>query len=170
VLLLTKASKFALYALVEMALATDERVSAKSIAERFGISTNHVAKVLQALAQAGLVDGTRGAGGGYAMSRSPTDVSMADVIDAIEGPVAVDACSDCPVQASPDRCETNVATCNVHALLTEVRSHARFTFESVTIQTLAQQKVRPSGNATRSTSLQGRGGAGVFDLEGETRK
>ncbi|MCB9652492.1 MAG: Rrf2 family transcriptional regulator, partial [Deltaproteobacteria bacterium] len=56
---LTKASKIGLYALVEMALNPEERLSASAISDRFAQSENHVAKVLQQLQRAGLVTSTR---------------------------------------------------------------------------------------------------------------
>ena len=62
---LTKASRYGLYALVQMARAPGSRVKVGDVAASFEISENHVAKVLQQLARAGLVTSARGASGGY---------------------------------------------------------------------------------------------------------
>jgi Rrf2 family protein len=134
---LTKASKIGLYALVEMALLPEERLSAAVIADRFRQSENHVAKVLQQLQRAGLVSSTRGAGGGYELARPAARISVADVVRCLEGPLGNDACADCPLRG--DACvEGQVATCRVHGLLKEISSHIYYTLESVTIATLAR--------------------------------
>ena len=136
---LTKASKIGLYALVEMALRPDERVSASALADRFTLSENHVAKVLQQLQRAGLVASTRGVGGGYELARPASRVTVADVVRCLEGPLAGDACVDCPFRAVDAKCQDGqVAACRVHGLLRELSSHIYYTLESVTIATLAR--------------------------------
>lgn len=138
-MILTKASKLALYALTEMALHPGEFVSASAIAERFDVSENHIAKVLQQLLRSGLVESVRGAGGGYQLARAATAITMADVVRSIEGPLSDDGCADCPFRAELEACSVR-ATCNVHGLLSELTSHVYYTLESVTIATLARTK------------------------------
>ena len=60
---------------------------------RTGIAAPTVSKILKLLAKAELVTSTRGAQGGYQLSRSPGDISAADIIDALEGPVRITECS-----------------------------------------------------------------------------
>lgn len=67
--------------------------SAADVAAATGIALPTVSKLLKSLAKAGLVISTRGANGGYELSRSPTTISAADVIDALEGPVSITECS-----------------------------------------------------------------------------
>ncbi|MBX6370252.1 MAG: Rrf2 family transcriptional regulator, partial [Rhodospirillales bacterium] len=62
---LQKATRFGLYAVLELALDPTRQLSAAEIAAKYGISSNHLAKVLRDLGRAGLVDSVRGAGGGY---------------------------------------------------------------------------------------------------------
>ena len=71
--------------------------SAADVAEATGIAPPTVSKLLKLLARAGLVTSTRGASGGYRLSRAPQDITAADVIDALEGPVSITECSsgDC---------------------------------------------------------------------------
>ncbi len=66
--------------------------SAADVAEATGIAPPTVSKLLKLLARAGLVTSTRGANGGYRLSRAPQEISAADVIDALEGPVSITEC------------------------------------------------------------------------------
>ncbi len=74
--------------------------SAADVSAATGIAVPTVSKLLKSLARAGLVTSTRGAHGGYKLSRAPTDISAADVIDALEGPVSITECS-----ASDSNCD-----------------------------------------------------------------
>jgi Rrf2 family protein len=139
-MILTKASKLGLYALTEMALRPGELVSASAIATRFGVSENHIGKVLQQLARGELVTSTRGVGGGYQLTRAASEITMADVVRCIEGPMPTDGCADCPFRELKDACGADVASCNVHTLLDELNSQVHYTLESVTIATLARSK------------------------------
>jgi len=65
---------------------------ARAIAERLGASAAHLAKVLSALERAGLVTGARGPTGGYQLARAASRVSLKDIYEAVEGPMAVRAC------------------------------------------------------------------------------
>lgn len=137
---LSKASKFGLYALVEMAQRPGERISAVSVAQRLGLSDHHVSKVLQQLARGGFVTSVRGAGGGYTLARPATEVTMAAVVRCIEGEISDGPCADCPFRDQQDRCGEDAAACSVHRLLNELNQHIYYTLESVTIQTLARSK------------------------------
>jgi Rrf2 family protein len=141
--ILTKASQLALYAMTEMALRPDELVNAGAIATRFGVSENHIAKVLQQLTRAELVQSVRGASGGYRLARPAQAITMADVVRCIEGPLTADVCAECPLGAGDD-CSDH-ATCAVHNLLRELTSHVYYTLESVTIAALAR---KPAARAT----------------------
>lgn len=68
-------------------------VSATEIAERTGLGLPTVQKLLKMLSRSGLVEGTRGVRGGYRLTRAPDEISAADVIDALEGPVSITECS-----------------------------------------------------------------------------
>lgn len=139
-MLLTKASKLGLYALTEMAHHPDSVVSAASIAEKFAVSENHIAKVLQQLARSVLVSSVRGVGGGYRLARAASEITMADVVRSIEGPLRPDHCGDCPFKRSDAECAAEASTCSVHGLLSELESHVYYTLESVTLATLARAR------------------------------
>src|SRR4026208_2099359 len=92
---LSKKADYALIAMKHLALSRDRAVSvsAREIAEQYDIPIELMAKVLQRLVRTGLLVSTQGTRGGYALSRPAASVSVAEVIQAIDGPFTVTACS-----------------------------------------------------------------------------
>ena len=98
---LSKLTDYAVVVLVR--LADTERVqTSPGIAATTGIPEPTVAKVLKTLAASGLVASQRGARGGYRLLRMLCEIPVADVIAAIDGPIALTACVD----GSPTGCES----------------------------------------------------------------
>ena len=81
---LQQATRCALYAVFELARHPERQISAADIADKYGLSVNHLAKVLRALTRAGLIDGTRGAGGGYRFLGNAKRITLFDVIEIFE--------------------------------------------------------------------------------------
>ena len=80
---------YAVRAVVELAAATDEKpVKAERIATAQGIPLNFLENILGELRHAGIVRSHRGAEGGFRLARSPSEVTVADIIRAVEGPLA----------------------------------------------------------------------------------
>lgn len=77
-----------------LAQQPDRLQSATEIAAELGLTLPTVSKVLKALVQHGLVVSLRGAKGGYSLAAPPKDISVAQIIAAIEGPIALTECSD----------------------------------------------------------------------------
>ena len=75
-------------------------LSATDVSARCGLSQPSTAKILKMLAGAGLVEATRGKNGGYLLATSPEEISVAAIIEALEGPIALTAC----VETSTDPC------------------------------------------------------------------
>lgn len=91
---LSKKADYALMAMRHLAGADkDASVSAREIAEHYGIPAELLAKVLQRLVRARLLVSVQGTRGGYRLAGDPQRLTVADVIQAIDGPVAVTACS-----------------------------------------------------------------------------
>src|SRR5213593_3077831 len=91
---LSKKADYALIAMKHLALRTDRgSSSAREIAGLYDIPIELLAKVLQRLVRRGLLASQQGTRGGYQLACSPAQISVADVIQAIDGPVAVTACS-----------------------------------------------------------------------------
>src|SRR4029078_2532312 len=91
---LSKKADYALIAMKHLALRGDRgSSSAREIAALYDIPLELMAKVLQRLVRRGLLASQQGTRGGYQLARVPTLISVADVIQAIEGPVAGTACT-----------------------------------------------------------------------------
>lgn len=135
---LQKATQFALYAVLELALEPERQLSAAEIAEKYGISNNHLAKVLRDLGRAGLVDSTRGVGGGYRFSGNPKRTTLLDVIELFE---------DIGAQGNEagDRGARTEVGRGLHPVLNEIEQIARATLDSITIETLVNQIRRKAG-------------------------
>jgi len=89
---ISKLTDYAILVMTSMAKATDVVFSAQQLAENNHIEAPTASKVLKLLAQAGLVESFRGAHGGYRLARLPTEISVADVIRAIEGKIGITEC------------------------------------------------------------------------------
>jgi Rrf2 family protein len=91
-------SSMADYAVVIMTAAARHcghaRVSAQQLADETGLPTPTVQKLVSKLSAAGLLRGMRGAGGGLTLARPAAAISLADMIEAVEGPIAMAACSE----------------------------------------------------------------------------
>ena len=81
----TKKTEYALLSLQFIANKNGGLVSAKEIADSLGLSFETIAKVLHVLGKSGLTQSIQGAQGGYLLQRSPSSISLSDVITAIEG-------------------------------------------------------------------------------------
>lgn len=98
----TRLTDYATVVLTALARAPEAVHSAAGLAENLGIEGATVAKVLKQLGQAGLVASFRGASGGYRLARDPRAVCLADIVESIEGPLALTECSlhdgDCGIE------------------------------------------------------------------------
>jgi FeS assembly SUF system regulator len=90
---IAKLTDYATGLMTHLARSPERQISAQQLAQEFGLPAPTVAALLKKLARAGLVTSTRGVGGGYCLARPPAAISVAEVIVAIEGPVALTECA-----------------------------------------------------------------------------
>lgn len=90
---ISKLTDYATALLAQMARRADLHVSAQQLAVELCLPPPTVARLLKLLAKAGLVSSQRGKGGGYGLARAARDISVAQVIAAIDGPVALTECA-----------------------------------------------------------------------------
>ncbi|HNQ91636.1 MAG TPA: SUF system Fe-S cluster assembly regulator [Alphaproteobacteria bacterium] len=97
-------SKLSDYAIVVLSrLAAEERGQLQTailLAQQTGIPEPTVAKVLKLLSRQGIVQSVRGVRGGYTMIRVPEEVTVTELIEALEGPIAITSCADIDVETS----------------------------------------------------------------------
>ncbi len=143
---LQKATRCALFAVLELAGQPDRQLSATDIAERYGISSNHLAKVLRDLGRAGLVESVRGAGGGYRFAGNARRLTLFDVIALFED---VDAAR--PMGREPgDHTENGQA---LRLVLQEIDDIARATLRSITIDTMLKTTQWRRDRAARAETV-----------------
>jgi len=82
---------YACRALLSLSLREDEPrpTSVRDIAERTGLPQPYLEQILLALKGAGLVRSKRGVGGGYVLARAPEQITLADIVSAVDGPIVV---------------------------------------------------------------------------------
>ncbi|HET8775969.1 MAG TPA: Rrf2 family transcriptional regulator [Thermoanaerobaculia bacterium] len=88
----SEAASIALHTMTVLAAAPERHVTVHEIAERMPVSESHLAKVLQRLAKAGLVDSARGPQGGFMLRGDPQQITLLRVYEAIEGRLDVAYC------------------------------------------------------------------------------
>lgn len=105
---LTTRGRYAVTAMLDLALHYAEGpVSLAEIAGRQGISQSYLEQLFSRLRKRGLVDGTRGPGGGYRLLKSSVEISVADVIDAVDETVDATRCGGQRNCQAEQRCLTH---------------------------------------------------------------
>lgn len=99
--MLSQSVEYALRAATYLAARPGRAATTEQVAGRTGVPAAYLAKILQSLAKAGLVRSQRGVGGGVSLARDPSDVTLLDVVNAIE---PVKRVRSCPLDNSPWLC------------------------------------------------------------------
>lgn len=116
---ITQASDYAMRAVFNLARRKPGSiVDAKVISEEENIPLRFLLKIFRSLIQAGIVKSYRGVNGGYALLIEPKDISMLQVVEAVEGPIRLNKCL-----VSPEQCSlhTNSKECCFHAAWAEIQ-------------------------------------------------
>jgi Rrf2 family protein len=130
---LSKKADYALIAMKHLAQKSSgaPSTSAREIAEQYDIPIELMAKVLQRLVRTGLLVSTQGTRGGYTLGRTAATISVADVIQAIDGPVTVTACS-----TQKNDCE-QYRKCSIRDPLWQIRERIVAALDTVTLAEMA---------------------------------
>lgn len=130
--------RYALRALLDVARHDgDGPVSRQEIAGRQEISAAYVAQLFRHLQSAGLVEGVKGPGGGYHLGREAASITVADVVRAVEGPMALVACV---LTQGEERLPCHRADgCVTHLLWQQVSQAVTDMLNAVTLQDLVEQ-------------------------------
>jgi Rrf2 family protein len=139
---LSKKADYALLAMRHLAAHSDrEAVSARELAETYDIPPELLAKVLQKLVRAHLLASHQGIRGGYGLARAASGMSVADVIQAIDGPLTVTACSEL------DHSCDQYAKCNVRDPLWRIKDRIVSALAATSVAELAtdMESIPPAG-------------------------
>lgn len=126
---LTREADYAIRIMYTLAV-NDALTDAGSIAESIAVSKRFTLKILGKLMEIGLVSSKLGAGGGYYLSKSKYDISIADIVEAIEGPISLSSCL-----VSQYQCErvTDCSACVFHCMFDSLSRHLRDRLAGISI-------------------------------------
>ena len=143
--MITMKTKYALKALAVLARAEgDEPVLIGDIADQEGLPKKFLELILRELKQHGILDSRKGRGGGYLLRRRPEEVTLAQIIRILDGPIAPVPCLS---QTAYRRCEgcADERTCGIRLVLKEVYQAELRVLETTTLADLARQVETAAG-------------------------
>jgi Rrf2 family protein len=119
------------------------------LAELHGVSRTYLAKHLQELSRAGLVRSTPGRDGGYELTRPAPEVTLLEIVEAVDGPEPAFRCTEIrqrgPLRTPPEKC---LAPCGVAKAMADAERAWRSSLSGVTVADLAASVTRSSGAKT----------------------
>ncbi len=130
--MISKTAEYALRAVVVLADGTGDPLLAPRIAETTQVPNAYLSKVLQTLVRARLVASQRGQGGGFTLARPASEITVLDVIDAVDPLPRIESCP-LSIEAHSDR------LCPLHRRLDDAIASIRETFSSSTIAELVSE-------------------------------
>jgi Rrf2 family protein len=132
---ITRQADYALRAVTDIACAQDgEKVSTASIAARQKIPLPFLAKIISQLVVRGILESTRGASGGVRLARSAQAINVCQIIEAIDGPIAINVCVH-----DPAVCELSQG-CALYEIFTSTQSEVVRRLESISIADLIKRE------------------------------
>jgi FeS assembly SUF system regulator len=138
VIRITRETDYGIVLLSHLASGPNDRIqTARDLSSWAGLPLPMVSKILKGLARAGILVSHRGAKGGYSLARHPEDVSVGDVIRALEGPVGITECA-----STPGSCEQE-SVCPIRCRWQEISSAVREFLEKIPISHLLHSAPLP---------------------------
>ena len=130
---ITRAAEYAIRGVLYLCQQPEGSICLLSeISERQKIPPSFLSKIFQSLSRAGIVSSSRGAGGGFMLVKDPAEITLLDVIEAIQGPIALNMCL-----SNGQVCDQRPG-CAVHAVWREAQSHLLDLLRKKTFAELAQ--------------------------------
>jgi len=127
---LQKASHYALRAVLHLANEPERQFSTADIAENYGISIHHLAKVMRTLVRSGLIESVRGVGGGYRFAGNVRRTTLWDVIHAFE---SLESDTDSREELTGN---AQIVSSGLDSVMSEINGLIRSTLDSITLKTL----------------------------------
>lgn len=142
---LSTKGRYGVRAMFDLALHQGEGpIPLRDIAARQNISENYLEQLVSTLRNEGLVNSVRGAHGGYLLAKDTEEITLGDIIRALEGPVALSEC----VGIEGSECEQE-SDCVVKLIWRQVKEEIDGVLDSITLQDLRQEAInaRQQGNS-----------------------
>lgn len=130
---ITKQADYAIRAILYLTNQPEQHAATNRVATAMHIPPSFLAKIVAQLAIAGLVHTARGAGGGIALARDPAEISLLDVVEAIDGPILLSECT-----AHRGQCELE-QECPLHSIWIETQGYLLDRLRAVTFDQLARR-------------------------------
>ncbi|MFC1934956.1 RrF2 family transcriptional regulator [Chloroflexota bacterium] len=137
---ISRTSEYALKALVELAIDHDKGTTValiNDIAKRKGIPNKYLEQILLGLRNAGILVSKRGVGGGYSLSRSPENISLGEIIRAVEGSlspvncVSIGSHVNCPEESS----------CGLYSVMLDLRDAVSSVLDNTSLKDVARRNL-----------------------------
>ncbi len=131
--------RYAVAAMVDIACLSDgEPINLASIEERQGISLSYLEQLFLQLRRAGIVISMRGPGGGYRLSRNADDITLSDIILAVDESMVVTRCRP----DTPGGCMATGERCQTHDLWDELSAHIHSFFDNISLGDVIAHRVK----------------------------
>ena len=138
---LSRQTDYGIVLLSHLASTDETRLNATALSQATLLPGPMVAKILKQLVHGGLLESHRGVNGGYSLAKAPADVTVAQIIAAIDGPIAI---TDC-VEESTDECSYE-ATCRVRGNWLRINEAVREALDAITLEEMARVEPAPPGS------------------------
>lgn len=133
---MSKLADYAFVILSQMSLKPETNWSASALSSETTLPLPTVAKLMKLLARGKVVEAQRGATGGYRLARAPLDISIAHIIEAVDGPITLTECAG--MATGKEHCDCAVqGACPVRENWRRVNTAIRSALESVTLSDLS---------------------------------
>jgi len=155
---ITNSVEYGIHCLLWLADPASGQPSSRDLAELQGISPSFVAKIFPKLQKAGIVHAAEGVRGGYRLARAPADISVLDIVDAIEGKKPLFDCQEirdrCAVFDDNAPAWATTGICGIHAVMLRAEKAMR---DSLSQETLAGIAAVVECKAPKSFPIEVRG-------------
>lgn len=139
---LSTKGRYGVKAMLDLALHNEEgQISLKSIADRQNISENYLEQLFASLRKAGLVKSIRGSQGGYNLADEPKNISVGEILRALEGSLAP---VDCVSDIDPVKCEKSEA-CVTKFIWAKIRDGVNSVVDSISLEDLVEEHQKAKG-------------------------
>ena len=132
---LTTKARYVIRALIDLAIfSQDGPVLVKDIAQRQGMSARYLEQLLLAPKAAGMIRSTRGAHGGFTLTRAPSEITLREIVQIMEGSISPTECAD-----DPGICPSS-SSCVTHEIWVRIKKATDEILESTTLEDLVDRQ------------------------------